>query len=735
MKKHLSKLLLFFLCISFFVTISNKSNAAEEIIPVNISVQYGQTEARTILDMINEMRTSDYDAWCWNETNTKKDAYFGDALTYDYDLEKLAMKRAAELVIRYDHTRPNGEDSSSIYKEENITDWQSVGENIAIGYHSAQAVNTAWREDGEKYNGQGHRRNMLNPKFNCVGIGHVKYDGCDYWVEEFAYRPSVNTTKTSAIDNEQITAISLIKSKIKNIELCFDKDSYILKTGETITPNIKTMINNLGGKAFVADIPDISVTDSSIATYSDGKISGVKEGNTTLTASLYGLTITDMPTITVHECDNHWNDGEITTEPTCIKEGVKTFTCTICGDTKTETISKAADKHLHSEIRDKKDATCKDEGYTGDTYCTDCGKKISSGKTIVKTDNHNWNTGEITTSPTCKDTGVKTFTCTICGNTKTETVKKTTKHLHTEIRNKKDATCKDEGYTGDTYCTDCGKKISSGQTTAKTNNHSYDDGKITTAPTCTKKGTKTFTCTVCGNTKTETVKATGHQHTEIRNKKDATCKEKGYTGDTYCTDCGKKISSGKSIAKTETHSYDDGKITTKPTCTKRGTKTYTCTICGNTKTETVKATGHSYGEYKVVKKPTATKDGLKSRTCTVCGKVESVRIAKTTSDKQNTNTSDKNSNQNTNTQTSQKTKTTKKIKLNRTKLTLKKGKTFRLKVTLTPINSRDKIIYKTSNKKIVTVSKTGKIKAKRKGKVNITVISGKKKIVCKVTVK
>lgn len=555
---------------SFFVTISNKANAAEEIIPVNISVQYGQTEARTILDMINEMRTSDDDAWCWDETNTKKEVYWGDALTYDYDLEKLAMKRAAELVIRYDHDRPNGEYFSSIYKEENVTDWQSVGENIAIGYHSAQAVNTAWREDDEKYNGQGHRRNMLNPKFNCVGIGHVKYDGCDYWVEEFAYRPSVNTTKTSAIDNEQITAISLIKNKIKNIELCFDKDSYILKTGETITPNIKTMINYLGGKAFVADIPDISVTDSSIATYSDGKISGVKEGNTTLTASLYGLTITDMPTITVHECDNHWNDGEITTEPTCIKEGVKTFTCTICGDTKTETISKAADKHLHSEIRDKKDATCKDEGYTGDTYCTDCGKKISSGKTIVKTDNHNWNTGEITTSPTCKDTGVKTFTC---------------------------------------------------------------------------------------------------------------------------------------------------------------------TICGNTKTETVKATGHSFGEYKVVKKPTATKDGLKSRTCTVCGKVESVRIAKTTSDKQNTNTSDKNSNQNTNTQTSQKTKTTKKIKLNRTKLTLKKGKTFRLKVTLTPINSRDKIIYKTSNKKIVTVSKTGKIKAKRKGKVNITVISGKKKIVCKITVK
>ena len=76
-----------------------------------------------------------------------------------------------------------------------------------------------------------------------------------------------------------------------------------------------------------------------------------------------------------------------------------------------------------------------------------------------------------------------------------------------------------------------------------------------------------------------------------------------------------------------------------------------------------------------------------------------------------------------------------KIKLNRRKLTLKKGKSFRLKVTLTPADSQDKITYKTSNKKIATVSKTGKIKAKKKGKVKITVISGKKKAVCTVKVK
>ena len=80
-------------------------------------------------------------------------------------------------------------------------------------------------------------------------------------------------------------------------------------------------------------------------------------------------------------------------------------------------------------------------------------------------------------------------------------------------------------------------------------------------------------------------------------------------------------------------------------------------------------------------------------------------------------------------------KITKKIKLNRKKLTLKKGKAFKLKVSLTPKDSQDKIIFKTSNKKIVKVSKTGKIKALKKGKAKITVVSGKKKIVCKVTVK
>ena len=725
MKKATSKLLLFFFCMSFLMVIPKKVNAAE-IIPVNISVKYGQTEGRKIFDMINEMRTDSFDAWCWNEDNETKTRYDNlNELAYDYDLERIATKRAAELALLFDHGRPNGESFFSIYEEEGIT-YRAAGENIAMGYRTAEAVNAAWREDGEPYNGQGHRRNMLNPKFNCVGIGHVYLDGCHYWVEEFAYRTSVNTTETTANDSEQTMSLSVPKSKVTGLKVAFDKTSYSLRTGESTEVKLTAKLTVFGSDTIVTDLPAISVNDPSIATYSNGKITGVAEGSTTLTASLYGLTAADMPTINVYRCEHHWDQGEIITEATCTEEGEKKFTCSICGDEKTEKVSVTG--HQHTEIRNKKEATCKETGYSGDTWCKDCGKKILSGQTIAKTENHSWDAGKVTTKATCTEEGEKTFTCSICGDKKTEKVS-ATGHQHTEIRNKKEATCKEEGYSGDTWCKDCGKKILSGQAIAKTEDHSWNQGEITKEPTCKEKGEKTFTCSICGNTKTEKVSTTDHQHMEIRNQKNPTCKEAGYSGDTYCADCGVKISSGKTIAKTKNHNWDGGVITTEPTCTERGEKTFTCTICGNTNTKKVNATGHSYGAYKVVKEPTNKRKGLKSKTCSVCGKIVYEGIPKTNSSP--TDSSETNPDQNP--QTSQ--KTTRKIKLNRRKLTLKKGKSFRLKVTLTPADSQDKITYKTSNKKIATVSKTGKIKAKKKGKVKITVISGKKKAVCTVKVK
>ena len=347
-----------------------------------------------------------------------------------------------------------------------------------------------------------------------------------------------------------------------------------------------------------------------------------------------------------------WGEGAITTKPTCTTPGVKTYACSVCQKTKTEEIP--ATGHQHTEVRNVKEATCKEEGYTGDTYCTDCGEKLSSGEPTAKKA-HDWDEGKVTTEATCKNTGVKTYTCNNCSETKTEVIpmtdhiwdngKVTTKpscitpgvktytcsacqkektekipatgHLHTEIRNKKEATCKEDGYTGDVYCKDCGEKLFNGKTIAKTTEHTWDDGKVTKAATCTEKGLKLYTCTVCDKVRTEEIPATGHQHTEVRNVKEATCTKAGYTGDTYCKDCGEKISSGEVIEKLA-HTWDEGNVTKEADCIEVGVKTYTCRKCGATKTEDIPMTEHTWDEGEVTTAPTCTKPGVRTYTCSVC---------------------------------------------------------------------------------------------------------------------
>mgnify|MGYP001727304252 CR=1 FL=1 len=354
--------------------------------------------------------------------------------------------------------------------------------------------------------------------------------------------------------------------------------------------------------------------------------------------------------------DSHthsWDSGVVTKQPTCTEAGTKTYTCTSCGKTKTTEI--AATGHQHTEIRNKKEATCKEEGYTGDTYCTDCGAKVSSGQAIAKID-HTWDNGKVTTEATCEHTGVRTYTCSVCGETKEEEIPKTdhtydegtvtkkptctetgiktytctvcgatkteeiaaTGHQHTEVRNEKEATCTETGYTGDTYCKDCGVKLSSGEVISK-KAHDYEV-KDRQKPTCTTDGYVLSVCKACGDEKKETLPATGHQHTEIRNKKEATCKAEGYTGDMYCKDCGEKLSDGKTIAKTTEHTWDGGKVTKAATCTEKGVKTYTCTVCGATKTEEIAATGHQHTEVRNKVEATCTKEGYSGDVyCTDCG--------------------------------------------------------------------------------------------------------------------
>ena len=177
-----------------------------------------------------------------------------------------------------------------------------------------------------------------------------------------------------------------------------------------------------------------------------------------------------------------------------------------------------------TEIRDAKDATCTENGYTGDTYCKDCGDKLESGK-VIPAAGHKGGTA------TCKDKAV----CEVCQQPYGE-LDKNNHTGGTEIKDAKDATCTVNGYTGDTYCKDCGDKLESGKVIPAA-------GHKGGTATCKDKAV----CEVCRQPYGELNKNNHTGGTEVKDAKDATCTENGYTGDTCCKGYGAKLESGKVI--------------------------------------------------------------------------------------------------------------------------------------------------------------------------------------------
>ena len=565
-----------------------------------------------------------------------------------------------------------------------------------------------------------------------------------------------------------------------------------------------------------------------------------------------------------------WDEGKVTKEATCSETGVKTYTCTRCGGTKTEEIPKTkhnyeehvetpatctsrgvsyyvckncglttskkqtpATGHIHTEVRNKKDATYTDDGYTGDTYCKDCSKKLETGTMIPKLveKEHDYGEWVLDQAPTCKKYGVRHRICKNCGDREVDVLDKVDHSW--ELVSTTPATCT-IGEIQHYKCSVCGetKDVTLSNPLGE---HSWDNGKVTKEATETEEGVKTYTCKTCGETKTEkipvtshhldqgtitkkatctengektyhctdadcdktyveTIPATGHQNTEVRDKKEVTCEEDGYTGDTYCKDCGQLISKG-AVVKATGHSWNSGKVTEAATCKKEGTKTYTCKNCGETKTETIPATGHKFDFWKTVKAQSIYSGAVQKRTCNACGKKETrivgdklkpvlkvnapklqlkrrqktqkfaltdiakgdsvkswvssnkkivtvsgkpngtciIKAGKKTGSAKITITMRSNLKKTIGVKVQKKAVACTFIKNVPKKLTLKRKKSYQLKPVINPITCTYKAKYKTSNKKIVKVTSKGKITAVKKGKAKITVMVGKKKFVCMVT--
>lgn len=298
-------------------------------------------------------------------------------------------------------------------------------------------------------------------------------------------------------------------------------------------------------------------------------------------------------------CTTHsWNSGTVTTPATCTSAGVKTYTCTTCGATKTEDIDATGhswgtewstdnSQHWHkcSVCGEKKDEAehswdiCFPYSPSPGTYhvfkCSVCGSQRSG---YFK---HSGGTATCTSKAVCEycgreygslaahtttHTAFKAATCTVDGNKEywycstckkyfsdsactteiTDTLIKRTGHNSNGNIPHKNATCTENGVVGGTYCTNCGNGRAAAEAVITRLGHSRNDGEITKAPTCTETGVKTYTCTRCGVKETEEIVANGHNSEGSVPHVDATCTADGVVGGSYCTVC----NDGKAAAET-----------------------------------------------------------------------------------------------------------------------------------------------------------------------------------------
>lgn len=265
--------------------------------------------------------------------------------------------------------------------------------------------------------------------------------------------------------------------------------------------------------------------------------------------------------VKIDDCDHSW--GAWTgTEATCGAAGNLSRTCSKCGATETSTPA-ATGNHTWGAWTGT-EATCGAAGNLTRT-CSVCG--ATETDTPAATGNHKYVKDTAASSDaTCGKDGKLVEVCSVCGDTK-ETVLTATGNHKNGTYTKIDGNDKQHKVS----CSVCGKED-------ELENHSWDNGTVTTPATCGQPGSKTFTCTKCGYEKTEVIDATGkhtYTYTDVNDDQHKV----------VCSVCGDE--------SMENHNYNAGVVTTKPGHLP-GEKTYTCADCGGTKVEVIDPTSDKH---------------------------------------------------------------------------------------------------------------------------------------------
>ena len=365
-------------------------------------------------------------------------------------------------------------------------------------------------------------------------------------------------------------------------------------TGKNIIPTV----NNKGYQAvFTPDDADNYNTVTRTITVKVTKATPVIAQKPTAGALTYGQKLSDS-TLTGGKAAYQTADGTEITGTFAWKNSSSTPTAADSKKTEYDVTFTPSDKDNYNAVDTKLTITVNKAAQAPNMPQAEMAPAHSTKKVGDITLPDGWNWQEADKDTALADgvavTATAVYTGADKGNYETESVSITITrsecdHIHTEIRNQREATCTQTGYTGDTYCTDCDKLLSTGKELAALG-HDYK-ATVTKQPTTTEEGVRTYTCTRCSSSYTESIaKLPEEQHT---------------------------------------HNYT-GSITKEATCTEAGVRTYTCS-CGDSYTENIPATGHSYVS-KVTKAATTTEEGIMTYTCSKCGHSYTQPIAKLESD-------------------------------------------------------------------------------------------------------
>jgi fibronectin type 3 domain-containing protein len=323
-----------------------------------MQVQYGQTEARSMLSMMNSFRTGS-DAWYYDVSGNKVKLSGLGSLQYDYELEAAAMQRAAEIALSFSHTRPDGTTCFT------VSDY-TYGENIAAGYTTAASAFEGWQETNEDYSGQGHRRNMLG-NYTTVGVGHVYYQGVHYWVQEFGYDQS-GTAKTKANDSTTTVELSVDSSQLTIQDVTMSNTTFTCKgealpTEVSVTAYMDTTVGWWGYPELTVPVTwSLQGTAAKYATLQEGKLTALDSTKTTLTATVLGQQYKVDITLVGHQAGKAVKENQTSSQYEAV-----TY-CTQCGqELSRTTIKLVATPKLSSVANSATGVTVKWQASTGAT--------------------------------------------------------------------------------------------------------------------------------------------------------------------------------------------------------------------------------------------------------------------------------------------------------------------------------------------------------------------------------